>query len=240
MTAPRISADVYAFIDRCQVTTDATLTASRAERLSAVWTCVRSIPTTGCAAEEVAVSSAILRLALGVVGYPPYPSSRHAEHVQVGTRAQNLADRAIDGLTDKFSIEGFTQAALADALRTSVWHLSRTLTIATGFGFSAHLNGMRVMRAALLLRTTDLSRKEIAALVGYKWAGEFDRAFLSWIRMRPTVFRQAVHGVAVFPIACPTTRSEWGPAHLADESGVDLGRVLAHGQPHSPARAQQV
>ncbi len=174
------------------------LSGDEVARLAATWTCLATTPAAACEADRVAVSSAVLRLALGALqheeqeGRPIASSPGSAPRRQARRRAR--VNALLRALGRQYAEEHIRLARLAEELGSSPWSLSRALQAETGHGFSTHLNGLRVLKAAVLLRTTALSVKEVAAAVGYYPTGELDGHFRRWLRMRPGEFPAATHG----------------------------------------------
>jgi AraC-like DNA-binding protein len=77
----------------------------------------------------------------------------------------------------------------ATALRLSPFHLSRLIKSDTGTGFARHLRTLRVTDAEQLLRTTNLTVKEVAAFVGYANTNALDRNFKAVYSVTPTAYR---------------------------------------------------
>lgn len=82
---------------------------------------------------------------------------------------------------------------LADVARhaeLSRCHLDRLLVRSTGAGFIDHLRDARLARARTLLLDTEMSIKEIAFAVGYKYANELNRHFRIVYGSTPRVWRR--------------------------------------------------
>jgi AraC-like DNA-binding protein len=85
------------------------------------------------------------------------------------------------------SAVGFVRANYADcrlrletvarAVNISTWHLDHILKRHTGYAFRHHLRMARIEAAEGLLRTSHLTVKEIAALVGYNSTTQLERDF---------------------------------------------------------------
>ncbi len=71
----------------------------------------------------------------------------------------------------------------------SLWHLSRLFKRTTGLGFREFLSTVRLDRAREALRTTHLSVKEVAAIVGYNHTSDFTRRFKAVHGISPTEYR---------------------------------------------------
>ena len=68
-------------------------------------------------------------------------------------------------------------------------HLQHLFKRATGVGLGHALYERRLQRAAQLLRSTDMSIKEIAGAVGYRHSSSFTRAFEREFHRAPLHFR---------------------------------------------------
>jgi AraC-like DNA-binding protein len=82
---------------------------------------------------------------------------------------------------------------LADVARhagLSRCHLDRLLVRSTGAGFIGHLRDARLARARTLLLDTEMSIKEIAFAVGYKYANELNRHFRIVYGSTPRLWRR--------------------------------------------------
>ncbi len=83
----------------------------------------------------------------------------------------------------------------------------------------------------VLLRTSALSVKEVAAVAGYRETKALDRIFKGWFHMAPSAFRGAVvsgrsnmdarTAIGAFRILHPHARI----AEIADETTTDFGLV---------------
>ena len=82
-----------------------------------------------------------------------------------------------------------TLAELAGEAAISVHHFGRRFRERTGMGPSAFLATLRIDRACLLLRTTDLFVADIALRCGYPRASAFSTAFLRHSGHMPRLYR---------------------------------------------------
>jgi transcriptional regulator GlxA family with amidase domain len=80
----------------------------------------------------------------------------------------------------------------ASHVRTSPFHLCRLLRARTGVGFAYHVRAVRIRTARILLETTLLSVKEIAAAVGYSHTNDLDRNFVAICGVTPTMYRARI------------------------------------------------
>lgn len=90
--------------------------------------------------------------------------------------------------------EDLTLNRVAGALYISTTYFSRLFKSKTGKNFSEYLAEQRVERAKLLLTTTDLQIKTIAAQVGYPEANSFARLFKSHTGKTLTQYRKENKG----------------------------------------------
>jgi AraC-like DNA-binding protein len=81
---------------------------------------------------------------------------------------------------------------LAAEVGVSERHLRRQFRLAQGMTPRRYQIEIRLRRAAELLRTTDLTVEEIAALSGYTDVRRFRRHFRAWAGQTPSVYRQPV------------------------------------------------
>jgi hypothetical protein len=116
----------------------------------------------------------------------------------------------------------------------SVCYLSRAVARLTGHSFPTHLNAVRMLEAARLLRTSALSVKEISARVGFSHVSHFDRTFRRWFQMMPGEFRRALlsrrrvrredaeREIIEYLRGHPASR----PSEIADSLELDFGVVV--------------
>lgn len=84
---------------------------------------------------------------------------------------------------------GLKERDVADAVGVSPSHLSRLLMSHTGHGFSWHLRTVRVEHAKLLLLSSTLTMKELAAALGFTRPSEFTRQFKEATGATPSAYR---------------------------------------------------
>ncbi len=73
----------------------------------------------------------------------------------------------------------------------NISYFSRIFKTAVGMGFSDHLNFVRIHRAEILLKETDLSIVDIAINVGFSSASYFNKVFKRIKNCSPTQYRNA-------------------------------------------------
>jgi AraC family transcriptional regulator, arabinose operon regulatory protein len=81
-------------------------------------------------------------------------------------------------------------ADLAQGMNLSSSRLGHLFRTQVGIDLDGFLRGARLERAAELLRTTELSIKEIAAQVGYHHASSLDRGFKQRFALEPADYRK--------------------------------------------------
>jgi AraC-like DNA-binding protein len=83
---------------------------------------------------------------------------------------------------------------VARVCHMSKWHLERLLRRYTGTTFKQHVRLVRMAAAQQLLRSPNLTMKEIAARTGYLYETEFGRDFKLHFGITPTAWRRAETG----------------------------------------------
>jgi AraC-like DNA-binding protein len=89
---------------------------------------------------------------------------------------------------------------VARHVNLSKWHFDRLLKQTTGASFRETAALIRVAKARVLLTTTSLQVKEIAARVGYRYAGEMTRHFRRYLGTSPTSFARASKAKSIAPV----------------------------------------
>jgi AraC family transcriptional regulator of arabinose operon len=79
---------------------------------------------------------------------------------------------------------------LARLVNLSSSRLGHLFRLQVGTDLYSFLRGARLERAAELLRRTELSIKEIAAMVGYRHSSSLDRGFEKKFRVAPADYRR--------------------------------------------------
>ena len=82
-----------------------------------------------------------------------------------------------------------SQGQVADAFRISTYTLSRLFKNQVGIGFAEYVNTRRLEYAKILLQTTALPIKEIAAQCGYASESYFGRIFKATFGVSPSAFK---------------------------------------------------
>ena len=176
------------FYRECQIAAGTFIPPTDAARvLPAVWTALGAVPDV---VEENALrplGHTLLELAKHTLDQRWRQSGRPGG----ASGRRGCGDYALNVLlqTDVFSALSLTDVAAC--IGVSRWHLCRSIRHATGFGFATHLNGVRVLKAILLLANPTLEVKAIATACGYHHTSELDRDFKKWLHMPPTYLRRA-------------------------------------------------
>ncbi len=227
-----LSESALTFVRDCQIAVGAGADADRVQLLSVIWNCLQHVPEVKTQADRIAVSSAVLRIAWHIRQLPqadvreprdknPHRLSRRARVTTVLTLLARSHTR------ERLSLE-----TSADAIGVTASHLCRALHAETGWGFLVHLEGMRMLDGVVLLRTTTLPVKSIAADVGFSSTSQFDHMFQKWFHMSPREFRGAVTLAPRVDNMCEQVAALWSadgynrPAAIADAMGVDVGFVV--------------
>lgn len=102
----------------------------------------------------------------------------------------DLAQQALGYIGRHFTDSTLTLASLAERFHTARSHLSKVLVKATGLGFSAYLNDLRLGRAEKILSQKEhVMIYEVAGMVGYSSQHYFCRVFKERTGLSPTEYR---------------------------------------------------
>lgn len=85
-----------------------------------------------------------------------------------------------------------TLRTLSVTVGLSAGHLGRRFRRTTGVGFRNYASQLKLQRALNLLRSSDLSVKEISNLLGYRHTSDFCHHFKQASNLTPSQFRQCV------------------------------------------------
>ena len=181
-------ADVLAFAQRAQRLALSWVERDPAVRLPAVWDAISSVPFVATDEGRAATCAIVNRIA------QQFHSSIPAQDVLTGGIYRSASGNprvavALNALVRRHGESGLSLGAIAREARMSRSRLSHLITAHTGCGLLTHLNGIRVLNAARLLRTTLLSVKEVSAQVGYSHTSALDHQFHRWLRISPSQFR---------------------------------------------------
>lgn len=120
-------------------------------------------------------------------------TTEESAHPERGASA--CVDRVLRLIDARYRDPDLSLSAVARQVNMSPWHVARTLTRQTGYGFVAHLRRARVTESRRLLVENRLSMKEIAAAVGYAHRNRLDRDFMRMCGVTPSAFRS--HAIAL-------------------------------------------
>lgn len=234
MCSDNLAVGVLEFVQRCQIAVGAFIACDRILQASSLWACLASVPPSDTPADRVVVSAAILRLAVGALREQGCVRGRGEPGFKHRGSSRSRVGDLLQLIRENYTEPDARLAGLAAKLGVSVSYLSRALARFTSHSFSTHLNGFRLLEAAVLLRASALSVKEISARVGYNRTSDFDRCFRRWCVMTPGEFRRAVlsrasmaaedaqREIGEYLRACPSSR----PSEIADSLELDFGLVL--------------
>jgi AraC-like DNA-binding protein len=179
------SADWLDFVGRAQVAVGTCTHGDRLACFDAVWGCLVSVPDTQDESQRAATVEAILRIAHGMFACKHPLWSLPSEMLT----SQKVALLALEEIACGFQQRTMSSAMLAKHLGICPSHLSRVWGRATKYAYSIHVNGLRTLKAALLLCSTLAPVGEIAHIVGYARTAQLDRQFQRWMHMAPSEFR---------------------------------------------------
>lgn len=159
-----------------------------AVRLRAVLNALRLVPRVSTDAERGMICAVIVRVA------EEFRSSPNRSRVPGGDWPHGSSHprvrAALEVLLSRYHDDHLSLPAVAREVNVSCSRLSHLIKAGTGFGFLAHLQGVRILRAIDLLENRTLTVKEVAALSGFLDTAALDHAFRRWLHMTPTEFRQ--------------------------------------------------
>jgi AraC-like DNA-binding protein len=92
----------------------------------------------------------------------------------------------------------WTVASLADEVAISRSAFSARFTTMVGKPPLEYLTEWRMYRACVLLATSQVGLKEIAAQVGYDSAAGFSKAFTRWARTSPRAYRNSMRAASKY------------------------------------------
>jgi AraC-like DNA-binding protein len=105
--------------------------------------------------------------------------------VSVRDQVELIFNRALDACSAAPKLE-----QVAAILGQSVSTLRRNL-LRENTSFQAVLDCLRMQRAVVFLRDTELTIEELASILGFSSAGVFSRAFKGWTGQSPSIYRLA-------------------------------------------------
>lgn len=98
--------------------------------------------------------------------------------------------RALRVIRKSYANPELRLTGVASMVGVTPCHLSRLLHKATRAGFADQVRQVRLKKALRLLRVAPVSVKQVAAEVGYKYAGDLARHFKRHYGMTPTAWRR--------------------------------------------------
>ncbi|WP_332631341.1 AraC family transcriptional regulator [Halalkalibacter flavus] len=116
------------------------------------------------------------------------PHSGKEDQRNPSKRGSPLLHQAVLFIKDNLS-HSIKLADLANYLNLSSRHLSRLFISELGVSFSDYVRNQRIRRAAILLKETEISIKEIAEQTGFPNVHYFTRVFTSAMGSSPGLFR---------------------------------------------------
>lgn len=171
------------FIQRCQTTLGAFLAHDLVTEFSAVWTCLESFPRNRSERETAMAAGAVCALAHGLFERVPVRCDQLRQPSTRSTVAFALSRIRLDFRKGDLSL-----VDMARELNLSYTYVSRSFSCHTGHGFSAHVNGLRLLAAAGLLLQRELPIGGVATAVGYVSTRELDRQFQKRFGLSPKRF----------------------------------------------------
>jgi len=127
-----------------------------------------------------------------------YELLRQMEQQEVRAARPDLPAQLIRYMQEHYA-KPLTRETLAHTFHYSVSYLSRQFRSATGASLIDYLTGIRVDRAATLLRQTELSLQQIAASVGYADVSYFIRLFRRHTGVTPKRYQAESRSAAARP-----------------------------------------
>jgi AraC-like DNA-binding protein/mannose-6-phosphate isomerase-like protein (cupin superfamily) len=116
------------------------------------------------------------------------PNSQKDNQKDIPETSSTLLSQAKLFIKDNLS-QSLKLTDAASHLHISGRHLSRIFVSELGVSYSEFVQNERIQRAAILLKTTDLSIKDIAEETGFTTVHYFTRVFTSKMRSSPGLFR---------------------------------------------------
>ena len=174
---------VVRFANRCQVIVADFELGGRfdARAVDAVRQAVPAVTDTPAQMLLTGIATATLDRISGALAQPASTPNRPARHWKT--------IRALTFIKRNLSRPDLRLALVAHAVSASPSYLDVMLKQDTGWSFRRHVRAIRASHAAMLLRTTSLSIKEVSTACGYQYVSTFDRDFERVYSRTPTAFR---------------------------------------------------
>lgn len=112
------------------------------------------------------------------------------QQVSVRKKDQQLVKYGIEFINQHFDDE-LNLATIADNAGVSYHHFSRTFKRISGYNFKEYLTMIRINKAKLLLKDTDIPITDISYSCGFSGHKQLIFAFNKYCRMTPTEFRKS-------------------------------------------------
>jgi AraC-like DNA-binding protein len=182
---------VYSFAHRAQTLLAVQLQEDPVRRLPCVWTVLLTTPRSTSPVARCCIAEIVRRIA-AVFSMPPGTALNPALQARLGRKdAGDLhVARALSYLCRSFCSGQASELEAARECRLSAPHLSVLVKRRTGFAFTVHKRGLRILYAAHLLATTALSPQEVAYASGFRDTSALDHDFNYWFEMTPGEFRR--------------------------------------------------
>ncbi len=185
-----VSTEVLAFVQSCQVAAGAWICDDPVRAFPAIWKCLSCVPLSRTNSDRAAISIAVTQLAVGTIAHARRLGAE-ASHSAFRNVPRERACELMSLVEKDVDRPDFTLKGCAHQMGLSYHYLSHAFAFACASSchFRAHVNGIRMLRAAALLAVTSKSIKEIAIDVGYSRPNELNRQFQRRLRMTPSTFR---------------------------------------------------
>jgi AraC-like DNA-binding protein len=180
---------VFLFAQRCQVLAGTWVDVDEVLRLRSVLEVLELTPSCATPQEQAVLALLVQQIADQVLPKLCGSVAPPRKAAPVFAPAPDCVAAAVKAIAASHSSCDTGLDSIAAEACVSRWYLSRELNRRLGRGFYQCLHAFRVLRAVVLLRSTRLSVKEIAAAVGYSWTSALDKQFGAWLHMTPTEFR---------------------------------------------------
>jgi AraC-like DNA-binding protein len=184
------SREFLAFVDRCQIAVGTRACPAEEGGARTVTAVLSDVPRLADVTEQLVLEGLVTRLRNALAARPGSHVPVARESSAAVSRHAALARRAVSWL-EQHHTEALTADRLASALGVSRWHLARVLTTHTRHGVRWHLGQARIAHAERLMRTSELSLKEIAARVGFANGSALSRHFVASRGITPSACRAA-------------------------------------------------
>ena len=114
------------------------------------------------------------------------------EKIKCSQAQINLSNKISDYLCENINTH-ITISQLADKFNASPTHIKKIFRNVYGLPIYAYIRSQKMLRAAQLLRDTNLKIIDIAGEVGYDNGSKFSKAFSDVMGTTPSIFRKNQH-----------------------------------------------